>query len=107
MSRGFASMDKERQRAIASTGGKAAHEKGKAHEFDSEEGRRAGQIGGQVVSARYGRDHMVEIGRKGGISRGEKQRAKKMQNAAVIPEGVAISDIFNYDDPMQVDIVNE
>jgi hypothetical protein len=43
-SRGFASMDPERQRAIASEGGKAAHEKGTAHEFTSEEARRAGSM---------------------------------------------------------------
>lgn len=42
--RGFASMDPERQRAIASEGGKAAHEKGTAHEFTSEEARRAGSM---------------------------------------------------------------
>lgn len=44
--RGFASMDEERQREIASQGGKAAHEKGTAHEFDSEEAREAGRKGG-------------------------------------------------------------
>jgi general stress protein YciG len=42
--RGFASMDPERQRAIASEGGKAAHERGTAHEFTSEEARRAGSM---------------------------------------------------------------
>ena len=42
--RGFASMDPERQREIASEGGKAAHEKGTAHEFTSEEARRAGSM---------------------------------------------------------------
>ena len=42
--RGFASMDPERQRQIASEGGKAAHEKGTAHEFTSEEARRAGSM---------------------------------------------------------------
>lgn len=41
--RGFAGMDPERQREIASEGGKAAHEKGTAHEFNSDEARRAGQ----------------------------------------------------------------
>ncbi len=40
--RGFASMDPELQREIASEGGRAAHEKGTAHEFTSEEARRAG-----------------------------------------------------------------
>ena len=45
--RGFAGMDPEKQREIASEGGKAAHEKGTAHEFDSEEAREAGRTGGQ------------------------------------------------------------
>ena len=42
--RGFASMDPARQREIASQGGKAAHQKGTAHEFTSEEARRAGSM---------------------------------------------------------------
>ncbi len=45
--RGFASMDENKQREIASQGGKAAHEKGTAHEFTSEEAREAGRKGGQ------------------------------------------------------------
>jgi uncharacterized protein len=46
--RGFASMDAEKQRQIASKGGKAAHEKGTAHEFTSEEARQAGRKGGEA-----------------------------------------------------------
>jgi general stress protein YciG len=46
--RGFAGMDRERQRQISSQGGKAAHQKGTAHEFDSEEAREAGRKGGMV-----------------------------------------------------------
>jgi general stress protein YciG len=46
--RGFASMDEEKRREIASQGGKAAHEKGTAHEFDSNEAREAGRKGGQA-----------------------------------------------------------
>ena len=42
--RGFASMDPARQREIASEGGKAAHQKGTAHEFTSDEARRAGSM---------------------------------------------------------------
>jgi general stress protein YciG len=42
--RGFASMDPEQQREIAAEGGRAAHEKGTAHEFTSEEARRAGSM---------------------------------------------------------------
>ena len=48
--RGFASMDPQRQREIASEGGRAAHEKGTAHEFTSEEARAAGRKGGQARS---------------------------------------------------------
>ena len=46
--RGFAGMDDEKQRKIASEGGKAAHEKGTAHEFSSEEAREAGRKGGEA-----------------------------------------------------------
>ena len=66
--RGFASMDPEKQKEIASKGGKMAHEKGTAHEFDSEEARKAGHKGGESVS--QDREHMSEIGRKGGEARG-------------------------------------
>ena len=55
--RGFASMDEAKQREIASKGGKAAHEKGTAHEFTSEEARRAGSMshgGGSQQSGRGG-----------------------------------------------------
>jgi len=45
--RGFASMDVERQRQIASKGGKAAHQRGTAHEFTTEEARLAGRKGGE------------------------------------------------------------
>lgn len=64
--RGFASMDSDKQRAIASKGGKAAHAKGTAHEFTPEEAREAGRKGGQKTS--QDRQHMAEIGRKGGQS---------------------------------------
>ena len=46
--RGFASMSPERQREVASKGGRAAHEKGTAHEWTAEEARHAGRKGGQV-----------------------------------------------------------
>jgi len=70
--RGFAAMNEAQQREIASKGGQAAHQKGTAHEFDTEEARRAGQKGGEVVSR--DREHMAEIGRKGGESRQSAQR---------------------------------
>jgi uncharacterized protein len=70
--RGFAAMDPELQRQIASKGGQAAHEQGRAHEFTPEEARAAGRKGGEVVS--QNREHMAEIGRKGGQSRGNANR---------------------------------
>ena len=57
-------MDPDKQRNIASKGGKAAHAKGTAHEFTPEEAREAGRKGGMVVS--QNREHMASIGRKGG-----------------------------------------
>jgi general stress protein YciG len=62
--RGFASMDPEKRKAIASMGGKTAHQKGTAHRFTNEEARDAGQKGGQKISK--DRAHMAKIGRKGG-----------------------------------------
>jgi general stress protein YciG len=50
--RGFASMDRMKQREIASKGGKAAHQKGTAHEWTSEEARNAGRKGGIASHAR-------------------------------------------------------
>lgn len=49
--RGFASMDENRQREIASMGGKAAHQKGTAHEFTPDEARKAGREGGKRSSS--------------------------------------------------------
>ena len=50
--RGFASMDRNKQREIASKGGKAAHQKGTAHEWTSEEAREAGRKGGMASRRR-------------------------------------------------------
>ena len=55
--RGFASMSPEKQREIASKGGRAAHEKGTAHEWTADEARSAGRKGGQV--SRGGRGRLV------------------------------------------------
>ena len=70
--RGFASMDTHRQREIARKGGRAAHEKGKAHEFTPDEARAAGRKGGEKVSVN--RRHMAEIGRRGGRSSAQRRR---------------------------------
>ena len=76
--RGFASMDREKQREIASKGGRAAHQKGTAHEFDSGEARAAGRKGGVTVSRN--REHMAAIGRRGGEARGANRAARLQQN---------------------------
>lgn len=64
--RGFAAMNPDVQRSIASRGGRAAHETGKAHEFTSDEARAAGRKGGEKVSV--DRAHMAAIGRRGGLA---------------------------------------
>ena len=51
-------MSPEKQREIASKGGRAAHEKGTAHEWTSEEARNAGRKGGQI--SRGGRGRLAE-----------------------------------------------
>ena len=75
--RGFASMDRGKQREIASKGGRAAHAKGTAHEFDSDEARNAGRKGGQAVSRN--REHMAMIGRRGGEARGHSRTRSPAQ----------------------------
>jgi len=59
--RGFASMDRSKQRDIASKGGKAAHQKGTAHEWTSEEAREAGRKGGMA-------SHRRKQEQQGGVS---------------------------------------
>jgi uncharacterized protein len=59
--RGFASMDRAKQREIASKGGKAAHQKGTAHEWTSEEARDAGRKGG-LASHRRRREQLLASG---------------------------------------------
>ncbi|HSW20725.1 MAG TPA: KGG domain-containing protein [Ramlibacter sp.] len=86
-SRGFASMDPQRQREIASQGGKAAHESGNAHEFTSEEARQAGSKGGKAAHEKgtaheFNSQEAREAGRKGGEAsgagaRGASQAPKK------------------------------
>jgi general stress protein YciG len=81
--RGFASMDSEKQKEIASKGGKAAHAQGRAHEFTADEARSAGRKGGEAVSK--DREHMASIGRAGGQARG-RNRANKGNGVAASAE---------------------
>lgn len=81
---GFRVMNPKLHREIAAMGGRAAHEKGRAHEFTSEEAQKAGRKGGATVSAN--REHMARIGRLGGYARraspsdpkGQRQRRKRL-----------------------------
>jgi uncharacterized protein len=83
--RGFASMDPGKQKEIASKGGRAAHAKGTAHEFDSNEAREAGRKGGVAVSRN--RDHMAMIGRRGGEARGHSRTRAPAQANTQGPGG--------------------
>ena len=59
--RGFAAMDANKQREIASMGGRAAHRSGNAHEFDAEEAREAGRRGGLARSASRRASRSIEL----------------------------------------------
>ena len=83
--RGFGSMTKERQKQIASMGGKAAHAKGTAHRFSHEEAARAGKIGGMRVS--QDAEHMKQIGRLGGAA---KRRRREEQTEEVAPDDAEV-----------------
>lgn len=87
--RGFASMDPQRQREIASKGGRAAHAKGTAHEWTSDEARVAGRKGGEVVSR--DREHMATIGREGGESRGAKARRLAEQRQTETTDAASVA----------------
>lgn len=65
--RGFAAMTPEQRQDAGRKGGKAANDRGVTHRWDRESARSAGQKGGKSVSK--DRDHMAEIGRRGGSSR--------------------------------------
>jgi general stress protein YciG len=85
--RGFASMDRGKQKEIASKGGKAAHAQGRAHEFTPDEARTAGRKGGEVVSR--DRAHMAAIGRAGGQARGRNRALQAARDATQRVEGTA------------------
>jgi uncharacterized protein len=74
--RGFASMDRAKQREIASKGGKAAHQKGTAHEWTSEEARDAGRKGG-IASHRRRREQTTP----GGAPESETRHEPAMVNS--------------------------
>jgi general stress protein YciG len=76
MKHGFHRITKDAHQKIASKGGRAAHAKGTAHEFTTEEAVTAGRKGGRVVSKN--RAHMAEIGRKGAATRAAQRKAARL-----------------------------
>ena len=81
--RGFASMDRDKQRAIAAKGGRAAHASGNAHEYSPAEARVAGRKGGEAISRN--RQHMAAIGREGGHARHANARQQRQHAAEPAP----------------------
>ena len=77
--RGFASMDRAKQREIASKGGKAAHQKGTAHEWTSEEARDAGRKGG-IASHQRRREQLGGPGDEGTSSGSEPTGGSDVQD---------------------------
>jgi uncharacterized protein len=65
--RGFAAMTPEQRREIATRGGLGLQASGKAHRYTSEEAQAAGRKGGRTTA--QDREHMRNIGRKGGQSK--------------------------------------
>jgi general stress protein YciG len=49
---GFATMSPERQRELASKGGRTVHERGLGHQWTSEEAKEMGRIGGRITAER-------------------------------------------------------
>jgi general stress protein YciG len=82
--RGFAAMDRAKQREIASKGGKAAHVKGTAHEFTPEEAAAAGRKGGRAAHQRgtaheFTREEASAAGRKGGHASHQRNRMRQFE----------------------------
>lgn len=79
-SRGFGSMDPQRQREIAAEGGRAAHQKGTAHEFSREEARIAGSKGGTVAHQKgTAHEFSSEEARAAGRAGGQASRNRNSQ----------------------------
>jgi general stress protein YciG len=83
-------MDAEKQKEIARKGGRAAHEKGTAHEFTAHEARAAGRKGGERVSAN--REHMSRIGRIGGKRSANRRQQDRVAVGAGMHPGEANAD---------------
>lgn len=80
-SRGFGSMDPQRQREIAAEGGRAAHQKGTAHEFNSQEARAAGSKGGTAAHQKgTAHEFTSEEAREAGRAGGQASRGRRTQS---------------------------
>jgi general stress protein YciG len=89
--RGFAGMDRAKQREIASKGGRAAHAKGTAHHFTPEEARVAGRKGGQAAHAKgtaheFTPEEARAAGRKGGQRSQARAGATRERNGSAEQE---------------------
>ena len=89
--RGFASMDPEKQRAIARQGGKSVPDEKRSFSQDPELAARAGSKGGKSVrpeNRAFSRDHALaaEVGRKGGLSKANRTKPR-MTDAASHGDG--------------------
>jgi uncharacterized protein len=82
--RGFASMDRGKQREIASKGGKAAHDKGSAHEWTSEEAREAGRKGGMASHRR--KQEQTPIARAGDAAASGARNPAPMAGLEQLPQ---------------------
>jgi len=77
--RGFASMERAKQREIASKGGKAAHQKGTAHEWTSEEARDAGRKGG--IASHQRRREQSQSSERNAAGESRAAGTERMENA--------------------------
>lgn len=90
--RGFASMDAERQRAIASAGGRAAHRSGNAHEFNAEEAREAGRRGGLARSASRQASRTVQLADGQGVMQMQAADSPSLEPQSMDPRDADAAD---------------
>lgn len=83
--RGFAALDPALRREIAGRGGRAAHQKGRAHQFTTEEARSAGRKGGEVAQAR-GTAHRFTSAEARAAARKRRQVAPATDSADGLPQ---------------------
>jgi len=79
-------MTTERQREIASMGGKEAQKRGRVHRFTSEEARKYGCQGGAKILREKGSEYFRELGRKGGQQRGKNLAARAQDKEPETPQ---------------------